>query len=87
MRLFATLAAYLPPGARGDSVTLEVPEGTTVVQLLQRLAIPAETSALAVVNGHEVDEARPLREGDVVTMFPPLAGGAPLETDAHRPAA
>jgi len=30
VHLTATLRAYLPPGARGDSVVLDVAEGTTV---------------------------------------------------------
>jgi sulfur-carrier protein len=75
VHLFANLADYGPPGARGGAVRIEVPEGATVSELLHRLRIPDEPAPLLLVNGQEVDPAVRLQVGDVVAVLPPLAGG------------
>ena len=75
VRLFATLARYLPPGSSRDSVLLDLPAGATVGAALHALGIPAEVECLRVVNGRDADPGDPLREGDVVTVCPPLVGG------------
>ena len=75
VRLFAHLATYLPAGANGDGATLDVPPGATVGDLIARLGIPDDGSDLAVVNGLDAERDHVLVEGDVLTMFPPLAGG------------
>jgi molybdopterin converting factor small subunit len=75
VQLFATLGVFLPAGARGDSVTLEVPPGTTVGSVIERLRIPPALDAVVVVNGRDADRNQILAEGDVLAMFPPLAGG------------
>ena len=75
VHLTATLRAYLPPGTRGDSVVLDVPDGTTVEQVVHSLRVPPDLERLTVVNGRDVTPDRVLAEGDVLSLFPPLAGG------------
>lgn len=75
VRLFATLASYLPSGSRGGATVLEIPQECTVADLVTRLGIPPALPRIALVNGHEADPDRRLATGDVVTLFPPLAGG------------
>ena len=75
VHLTATLRAYLPPGTRGDSVVLDVPDGTTVHQVVHSFRIPPELDRLTVVNGRDADPEQRLIEGDVLSVFPPLAGG------------
>ncbi len=75
VHLTATLRAYLPPGARGDSVVLDVADGTTVEQVVHSLRIPSELERLTVVNGLDATPGQRLVEGDVLSVFPPLAGG------------
>jgi molybdopterin converting factor small subunit len=75
VRLTATLAAYLPPGTRGDSVTIEVPDGATVGQAIRLLNIPPKLERLTVVNGRDASPEQPLAAGDILSVFPPLAGG------------
>ena len=75
VQLFATLARYLPTGAIGDSVTFEVPEGTQVGDVLRTLDLPRDLDCLMVVNGLDAPADHPLSEGDVLSVFPPLAGG------------
>jgi molybdopterin synthase sulfur carrier subunit len=74
VRLFANLAGHLPDESAG-ATTLEVPEGTTVEDLLARLAIPDELPRLVVVNGRDPAPRQPLVPGDVVSILPPLVGG------------
>lgn len=75
VHLTATLAAYLPAGARGDRLILDVPPGATVAQIVDALRIPPHLERLTVVNGHDASPEQALADGDVVSIFPPLAGG------------
>lgn len=74
VELFATLARFLPADAGGRTV-VDVPDGATVADVAWRLGVPAGFERVALVNGHEADEERVLTPGDVLTFFPPLAGG------------
>ena len=77
VRLFATLAAFLPPDSRDGAAELEIPEGSTVTEVTRRLGIPPDLARVVLVNGRDVGSEAPLAARDVVTIFPPLAGGAP----------
>ena len=74
MRLFANLAGCLPRESAGVAA-LEVPVGTTVEDLVRRLAIPDELPRLIVVNGRDPAPGQALASGDTVSILPPLAGG------------
>ncbi len=76
IQLLATFSSYLPPGSRGRKCTLEVPEGTTVGEVITRLGLPADYPKIILRNGMNVSEETPLAKGDLVSVFPPLAGGA-----------
>ena len=76
VQLFATLAAFLPPDSREGAATLEVPDRSTVRDVIEHLRLPSDLERVTLVNGGDAEPERPLRAGDVVTMFPPLAGGA-----------
>jgi len=56
-------------------VTLDVPAGTTVDDVARSLGIPDDLECIRVVNGQEWPAAHPLVDGDVLSLFPPLAGG------------
>jgi len=73
--LFATLAAYLPAPGGGDSAILEMPDGATVGQVIDSLKIPPGLDCLRVVNGLDALPEQALKDGDVLSIFPPLAGG------------
>jgi hypothetical protein len=75
VRLLATLAAYRPAGFRRDGGTLDLPAGATVGLAMSALGIPAGLECLRIVNGLDAPVERPLVEGDVLTLCPPLAGG------------
>lgn len=77
VRLFATLVDYLPPHGCDGVVQLEVPEDSTVAEVTGRLGIPADLARVVLVNGRDVAPEQRLAKQDVVTIFPPLAGGGP----------
>jgi molybdopterin converting factor small subunit len=76
VQLHATLAAFLPPGSRDGVAVLDVAATATVADVIRHLGIPADLSRVVLVNGHDVDDETLLRVGDVVDIFPPLAGGS-----------
>jgi molybdopterin converting factor small subunit len=75
VRLFANLADYRPTDMRGEAATVDLPEGATVGDLAHRLRIPDEVPRLTLVNGRDAGPGYRLAAGDVVSLFPPLAGG------------
>ncbi len=79
LKLFATLSAYLPEGAKRNQIGLEIPSGTIVDDLIEPFHMPPKLVSLVVVNGeillpHE-RASRRLKEGDVLAIWPPVAGG------------
>jgi molybdopterin converting factor small subunit len=83
VRLFATLERYLPPGSHAGVATLDVPDGSTAADVARRLGIPAGLERVLLINGREATPDRPLAAGDVLDLYPPLAGGSPSVTEAH----
>lgn len=75
VRLFATLAQYLPSGSGHGSALLNVAAKVTVGDVMRSLGIPEAMPRIVLVNGQDGDVDDPLSPGDVVTVFPPLAGG------------
>jgi len=73
LRLFASLRQYLPPGPGPNLLQLE--PGCTVAQLLQAQGVPLDAPRVFFVNGRHVELDHPLQDGDVLSVFPPVAGG------------
>ncbi|MGH7303220.1 MAG: MoaD/ThiS family protein [Candidatus Rokuibacteriota bacterium] len=76
VRLFATLAQFLPSDGRDGATLLEIPDGSTVTEVTRRLGIPPDLARVVLVNGRDAGAEAPLTARDVVTIFPPLAGGS-----------
>ena len=79
-KLYASLTQYLPPEARRDNrITLDVADDATITQIIEPLGMPPKLVHLVLVNGVYVPpEARATRtfvEGDVLAIWPPIAGG------------
>ncbi len=76
LRLFASLRKHLPPGSPRGKCALELPDGITIGEVLARMDIPHASAQMVLVNGdHDRDFDRALRDGDVLSIFPPVAGG------------
>jgi len=79
-KLFASLTDYLPPQVRGDNqILLDVAEGATIAQVIEPFALPHKLVHLVLVNGvyiaPEQRSTHTLVEGDVLAIWPPIAGG------------
>ena len=80
-KLFASLTDYLPAGReRGSNlVDLDVPEGASIGEVVAPFQLPQKSVHLVLVNGVFVPPAerstRRLVEGDVLAIWPPIAGG------------
>lgn len=80
LKLFATLTDYLPIEARRtNQVVIRIGPETTVGQVIAPLKLPEKLVHLVLINGHYVPPAarakRTLEEGDVLAIWPPIAGG------------
>lgn len=75
VRLFANLRDYLPPGSDRFSCQLEVNEGARVGDLLNHLNIPNDLPKIILLNAIHSDQEELLKDGDVISIFPPIAGG------------
>jgi sulfur-carrier protein len=75
VHLFATLERFLPPGSRHGVAALDVPEGSTASDVTASLGIPAGLERVLLVNGREASPEHRLTPGDVLAVYPPLAGG------------
>jgi len=74
LRLFGNLRKFLPD-PQSPGAPLEVPQGATLGNLLDRLRIPPTEPKILLVNGLHVGRDYVLQEGDRVGAFPPIAGG------------
>lgn len=75
VKLFATLRDYLPKGSSRFSCKMEVDGQTRVREILTRLNIPEGMPKIILVNGVHGKKEQVLKEGDVLSIFPPVAGG------------
>lgn len=84
VKLFATLTQTVsapileqyPQGIRsGSPIEVELPEGSTLADLVTRLELPREIIKITFVNGKTQELDHRLESGDEVGIFPPIAGG------------
>ena len=79
-KLFATLQHKLPPKTEAHAVAIDVDENITIHQVLDLFAVTQEEAHLVLVNGVDFncdsrDKAYALKEGDVLAVWPQVAGG------------
>jgi len=84
VKLFATLVqnlsgpvlAQYPEAVRaGHPFELEMPEGSTLANLVADLALPDAEVKVIFVNGRAQPLDYRLQAGDTVGIFPPIGGG------------
>lgn len=75
VKLFATLRDYLPKGSGQFSCKVEIDSADTVRDVLEKLKIPEKMPKIILVNGVHSNLDRILKFGDVLSVFPPVAGG------------
>ena len=75
VKLYATLSRYLSNTVPGIPVEIEVPDGSTVGDLVNGLKLPREEVKLFFVKGRARSIDWPLELGDEVGIFPLIGGG------------
>ena len=79
LKLFATLTDYLPADAKGNIAQLQLDDDTPLGTLLDDLKLPEKLVHLVLVNGKYIAPehrlSTTLSEGDVLAIWPPIAGG------------
>jgi sulfur carrier protein ThiS len=79
IKLYASLAEYLPADAVKNEADIEVKEGTTPTQVIVRLGLPEKMCHMVLINGVYIspDEraVKELEAGDHLAIWPPVAGG------------
>lgn len=73
VKLYAGLADLTASKERRR--TLKLPEGSTIADALNFLGIEKPLWAIMLVNGIHASPETKLQEGDLLTVFPPVAGG------------
>ena len=75
VRLFATYRSYIPKGHEGNTIEVNITSDTSVAELIAEFGIPLDNSSVILVNGRTRHLDDILKEGDVVSAFPAMAGG------------
>ena len=70
VKLFATLRIN-----REKEALLDLPEGTTVGQIIENLNIKKEEVTIIFVNGRSAKLDHNLANDDTLSLFPPVGGG------------
>jgi sulfur-carrier protein len=79
-KLFASLTDYLPPEARYTNIVqLDVAPEASISQIIEPFGLPPKMVHLVLINGKYIEPERRLTqtlvEGDVLAIWPPIAGG------------
>lgn len=70
VRFFATLR-----NGRGKITEITAEEVSSAGDILRRFDIPAEEVAILLINGFHSKPEDPVKDGDVISLFPPVGGG------------
>lgn len=70
VRLFATFRQ-----GREKNYILELPQESSILTVLDMLKIKEEDASILLLNGRDGDASRPLKDGDILALFPPVGGG------------
>ena len=79
-KLYASLTDYLPAEQRrSNQMVLEVAADASIAEVIAPFALPMKLVHLVLINGTYVPPeqraTRTLAEGDVLAIWPPIAGG------------
>lgn len=79
-KLFASLTDYLPHEARRSNIlALDVRPSASISQIIEPFGMPQKLVHLVLVNGRYIPPEKRLThtlvEGDVLAIWPPIAGG------------
>ena len=79
-KLYAGLTEFLPPQVRSNNqMPVELLAGSSIANVIEPFGLPAKMVHLVLVNGSYVTPEQRLsfvlKDGDVLAIWPPIAGG------------
>jgi len=78
VKLLGGFSQYLPKNAKADTIEVALENGSSVLDLLNKVGIPKDQPKNILINGRpfgEPPDEKLLNDNDVVAMFPFVAGG------------
>jgi molybdopterin converting factor small subunit len=80
LKLFMMFKKYGPPDQVDGRSRMQIEPGTQFIDILKKISMPIEEDKIIVINGishKQCDEVNALaiKNGDIVAIFPPIAGG------------
>lgn len=75
MRIEVHLFGTSQRSGRGEPFRMNVPDGASVEWVLRRLSIPLDAPLFPLIDGERVGKNRVLNDGEVLKLFPLIAGG------------
>jgi sulfur carrier protein ThiS len=84
VHLHADLERYAPGGRRGV-ISLVLPIGAQVADVLREVALPGDRRILIGLNGAAAQPEQVLDDGARIDLVPPIAGGSFSSVHGRRP--
>jgi sulfur carrier protein ThiS len=75
LKLYGTLGNAIPEHDPLKGMEIEIPDGSSLDDLIDHLAIPKKNVGLISVDGSLAKAGNPLRSGNFVRIFRPVFGG------------
>jgi len=79
LKLYASLSEFLPPGSVKNEAEIKVGGADSVARVIERYDLPERLVHLVLIDGVYIEpEDRPIRilgPGEVLAIWPPVAGG------------
>jgi len=79
VKLYASLGKLLPDEAHEHAISIDIACADSINALIDRYQVPRKMAHLVLVNGVYVEpsdrDSRLLQDGDVLAVWPPVAGG------------
>ena len=74
LKLYALFSQYLPANANQHAIELDIPENTTVFEIIKQFKVPKEKVHLVMLNGiyisQEERETHAFNDGDTIAVWP-----------------
>ncbi len=75
MEVTVKLFAYARKYHKQPIVKLQVKKGSIVNDVIKILNLPDEATRIILINGERKNKTTKLKDGDIISVFPMLAGG------------
>ncbi|UCD85525.1 MAG: MoaD/ThiS family protein [Deltaproteobacteria bacterium] len=75
MKVTIKIGSYLRHYIKKHQITLDLEEGVSVEEALKGISVPEKIPLLILVDGNHQRKDYILKEGEVLSVYPPIGGG------------